>query len=237
MVHLISLGKELCNQKEPPMHTQINPQHQAFLDTAFRDAIESYSHAYRDNQVPLPPELRAMVKKNCGWTEADQISDGLIAAGGENIWFDAKRSFRLVLLRSGMDPEQTDELKLSDLQPLAPLGSYSVQQDGSTVMVTCESPHLTGSGETMHAAVEALYHQIRNEYFDDDYRPELDPRNWAAPHDATPEQQAILRFLHSDMDLTDEQKPRFIEAAMAGKPLPKDIVGSFNRQRDELIGD
>lgn len=219
------------------MHTQISQQHQAYLDTAFRDAIESHAHAYRDNQAPLPPELRAMVKKNCGWTDADEISDSLIAAGGRNIWFDAKRSFRLVLLRSGMDPEQTDELKLSDLPLLAPLGSYSVQQDGSAVTVTCEQPSLTGSGETLQAAVEDLYHTIRNEYFDDEYRPELDPRNWAAPPEATPEQRAAIRFLNCDMTMTEEQKPRFIEAAMAGKPLPKDIAGSFNRQRDELIGD
>lgn len=170
------------------MHTpQINPQHQAYLDTAFRDAIESYSHAYRDNQVPLPPELHALVKKNCGWTEADEISDSLIAAGGRNIWFDLKRSFRLVLLRSGMDPEQTDELKLADLPPMAPLGSYSVNQNDKTITVSCELPSLSGSGETLHAAVEDLYHAIRNEYFDDDYRPELDPRNWAAPMEATPE--------------------------------------------------
>ncbi|MEN9902799.1 MAG: hypothetical protein RL651_1463 [Pseudomonadota bacterium] len=216
---------------------QLNLNHQAYLDTAFRDAIESYSHAYRDNQVPLPPELRTMVKKNCGWSEADQISDDLIASGGTNIWLDWKRSFRLTMLRQGMDPEQTDELKLNDLEPLDPLGSYSVQQDASTVAVTCESPHLTGSGETMHAAVEALYHQIRNEYFDDDYRPELDPRNWASPPEATPEQRATLRHLLTTLKLTDEQKPRFREAALAGKPLPKDIAGSFNRQRDELIGD
>ena len=221
-----------------PTH-KITPQHQAYLDTAFRDAIESLSHDYNIDQTPLPPELHALVKKNCGWSEAEQISDSLIAAGGRNIWFDLKRSFRLVLQRSGMDPNVVfdDETNLTDLPPMAPLGSYSVQQDGSTVMVTCESPHLTGSGDTLQAAVEALYHQIRNEYFDDDYRPELDPRNWAAPPEATPEQRAAIRFLHCDMLLTDEQKPRFIEAAMAGQPLPKDIAGSFNRQRDELMGD
>lgn len=219
------------------MHTQISPQHQVYLDTAFRDAIESHAHAYRDNQAPLPPELRAMVEKNCGWTDEDEISDGLIEAGGRNIWFDLKRSFRLVLLRSGMDPEQTDELKLSDLPLLAPLGSYSVRQENSTVVVTCEQPSLTGSGETLQAAVEALYHSIRALYFDDDYRPELDPRNWAAPMEATPEQRAVIRFLHCDMTMTEEQKPRFIEAAMAGKPLPKDIAGSFSRQRDQILGD
>lgn len=219
------------------MHTQISPQHQAYLDTAFRDAIESHAYAYRVNQTPFPSELRALVKKKCGWTEAHDISDSLIVSAGENVWFDLKRSFRLILLRSGMDPEQTDELKLSDLQPLAPLGSYSVQKDGSTVTVTCEHPSLTSSGETLQAAVEALYHSIRALYFDDDYRPELDPRNWAAPMEATPEQRAAIRFLHSDMALTDEQKPRFIKAAMAGQPLPQDIARSFNKQRDELLGD
>lgn len=217
-----------------PTH-KINPQHQAYLDTAFRDAIES--HAHKIDQTPLPVELSKMVMKNYGWTKTDNISDELIAAGAENIWFDWKRSFRLTMLRQGMDPEQTDELKLSDLQPLAPLGSYSVQKDGSTVTVTCEHPSLTSSGETLQAAVEALYHSIRALYFDDDYRPELDPRNWAAPMEATPEQRAAIRFLHSDMALTDEQKPRFIKAAMAGQPLPQDIARSFNKQRDELIGD
>lgn len=221
------------------MHSQISPQHQAYLDMAFRDAIESLSHDYKIDQTPLPPELRAMVKKNCDWTEADEISDSLIAAGGRNIWFDLKRSFRLVLQRSGMDPNVVfdDETNLTELPQMAPLGSYAVRQDGSTVTVTCEQPSLIGSGETLQAAVEDLYYTIRHEYFDDDYRPELDPRNWAAPPDATPEQRAAIRFLHCDMELTDEQKPRFVEAAMAGKPLPKDIVGSFNRQRDELIGD
>lgn len=221
------------------MQNQISQQHQAYLDTAFRDAIESISYAYRDNQVPLPPELRAMVKKNCDWTDADEVSDSLIAAGGRNIWFDLKRSFRLVLQRSGMDPNVVfdDETNLTELPPMAPLGAYTVHQDGSTVMVTCEQPSLTGCGETVQAAVEDLYHAIRNEYFDDDYRPELDPRNWAAPPEATPEQRAAIRFMHCDMAMTEEQIPRFIEAAMAGKPLPKDIAGSFNRQRDELIGD
>ena len=222
------------------MHTQkITPQHQAYLDTAFRDAIESLSHDYKFDQTPLPPELRAMVKKNCGFDEAESGSDSLIAAGGRNIWFDLKRSFRLVMQRSGMDPNIVfdDETNLNELSPMAPLGSYAVYQVGSTVTVTCEQPSLTGSGDTLQAAVEGLYHAICNEYFDDDYRPELDPRNWAAPPEATPEQRAAIRFLHCDMELTDEQKPRFIEAAMAGKPLPKDIVGSLNRQRDELIGD
>lgn len=220
------------------MHThQITPHHQAYLDTAFRDAIESHAYAYRVNQTPFPSELRALVKKKCGWTEAHEISDSLIVSAGENVWFDLKRSFRLVLLRSGMDPEQTYELKLAELPPMNPLGCYSVRQDGKTIIVACAEPSLTGSGDTLQAAVEDLYHVIRNEYFDDDYRPELDPRNWAAPSDATPEQQAILRFLHSDMDLTDEQKPRFIEAAMAGKPLPKDIAWSFDAQREELLGD
>lgn len=220
------------------MHThKVSQQHQAYLDTAFRDAIESHAHAHKIDQTPLPVELSKIVMKNYGWTKADNISDDLIAAGAENIWFDWKRSFRLTMLRQGMDPEQTAELKLNDLPPLEPLGSYSVWKDGSTVTVTCECPHLTASGETLQAATEMLYHAIRNEYFDDDYRPELDPRNWAAPPEATPEQRAAIRFLHSDMALTDEQKPRFIEAAMAGKPLPKDIAGSFNRQRDELIGD
>ena len=219
------------------MHTKISQPHQSYLDSAFRDAIELHSHTYQIDQTPLPPELRAMVMKNCGWSEADQISDDLIASAGTNIWLDWKRSFRLTMLRQGMDPEQTDELKLSDLLPLDPLGSYTISQDASTVAVTCEQPRLTGTGQSLQAAVEDLYHQIRNQYFDDDYRPELDPRNWAAPPETIPEQRAAIRFLHCDMKLTDEQKPRFIEAAMAGKPLPKDIVGSFNRQRDELIGD
>ena len=178
-----------------------------------------------------------LIRKTRDWTEKENISDALMAIAGENIWFDAKRSFRLVLLRSGMNPEQTYELKLADLPPMNPLGSYSVQQDGSAVIVTCAEPSLTGSGDTLQAAVEDLYHTIRNEYFDDDYRPELDPRNWAAPPEATPEQRAAIRFLHCDMEMTEEQIPRFIEAAMAGKPLPKDITGSFNRQRDQLLGD
>lgn len=219
------------------MHTQISPQHQAYLDTAFRDAIESHAYAYRVNQTPFPSELRALVKKKCGWTEAHDISDSLIVSAGENVWFDLKRSFRLILLRSGMDPEQTDELKLAELPPMAPLSCYTVHQDGSTVVVTCEQPSLSGSGETVQAAVEDLYHAIRHEYFDDDYRPELDPRNWAAPPEATPEQRAAIRFLHCDMAMTDEQKPRFIEAAMAGQPLPQDIARSFNKQREDLIGD
>ena len=136
-----------------------------------------------------------------------------------------------------MDPEQTDELKLNDLEPLDPLCSYSVLQDGSTVAVTCEQPRLIVTGQSLQAAIEDLYNQIRNQYFDDDYRPELDPRNWASPPEATPEQRATLRHLLTTLKLTDEQKPRFREAALAGKPLPKDIAGSFNRQRDELIGD
>ncbi|MGV0953263.1 MAG: hypothetical protein ACOYBR_03015 [Fluviibacter sp.] len=216
---------------------QLNQNYQAYLDTAFRDVIESLSHAFQIDQTPLPSELRELVMKNCGWSEADNISNDLIAAGAENIWFDWKRSFRLTMLRQGMDPEQTDELKLIDLLPMEPLGCYSVRQDGKTITVACAEPSLTGSGDTLQAAVEDLYRVIRNEYFDDDYRPELDPRNWAAPAAATPEQRAILRFLHSDMALTNEQKPRFIEAAMAGKPLPKDIAWSFDAQREELLGD
>ena len=168
------------------MHSQISPQHQAYLDTAFRDAIESQAHAYKVDQTPLPSELRELVMKNCGWSEADNISNDLIAAAAENIWFDAKRSFRLVLLRSGMEPN------LTDLPPMAPLSSYTVHQDGSTVVVTCEQPSLSGSGKTLQDAVEDLYHAIRHEYFDDDYRPELDPRNWAAPPEATPEQRAAI---------------------------------------------
>ena len=212
------------------MQTQINPQHQAYLDSAFRDAIESHSHAYQINQTPLPHELRALVMKNCGWSEADQISDDLIASGGTNIWLDWKRSFRLTMLRQGMDPEQTDELKLNDLEPLDPLGSYSVLQDGSTVAVTCEQPRLIGTGQSLQAAIEDLYNQIRNQYFDDDYRPELDPRNWASPPEATPEQRATLRHLLTTLKLTDEHKPRFREAALAGKPLPEDIARSFMKQ-------
>lgn len=210
---------------------EINPNYQAYLDSAFRDAIESYSHAQKVNKTPLPPELRVLIRKTRDWTEKENISDALMAIAGENIWFDAKRTFRLVMLRGGMDSEQADELKLSNLPPLPSLGSYSVQQNDKTITVSCELPALSGSGETLHAAVEDLYHAIRNEYFDDDYRPELDPRNWAAPIEATPEQRAAIRFLHCDMTMTDEQQPRFVEAATTGQPLPKDIALSFNAQR------
>lgn len=212
------------------MQTQINPQHQAYLDSAFRDAIESHAHAYQIDQTPLPVELRALVMKKCGWTEKDAISDDLIASAGGNIWFDWKRSFRLTMLRQGMDPEQTDELKFNDLPPLEPLGSYAISQDGSTVTVTCEQPRLIGAGQSLQAAIEDIYHQIRNQYFDDDYRPELDPRNWASPPEATPEQRATLRHLLTTLKLTDEQKPRFQKAALAGKPLPDDIARSFMKQ-------
>lgn len=212
------------------MHTKISQPHQSYLDSAFRDAIELHSHTYQIDQTPLPPELRAMVMKNCGWSEADQISDDLIASAGTNIWFDAKRSFRLVMLRQGMDPEQTDELKLSDLLPLDPLGSYKVRKGGQGFSVSCAEINLTGSGTTLQKAVENLYHAIRAHYFDDDYRPELDPRNWAAPADATPEQQASIRHLVTTLHLTDEQKPRFQVAALAGKPMPDDITRSFMKQ-------
>ena len=209
---------------------QLNQNYQTYLDSALRDAIESYSHAYQIDQTPLPPELKAMVMKNCGWSEADQISDDFIASAGTNIWLDWKRSFRLTMLRQGMDPEQTDELKFSDLPPLDHLGSYTITQDGSIVVVTCEQPHLAGTGQNLSAAVENLYHAIRTQYFDDDYRAELDPRNWAAPADATPEQAAVIRFMIGDMLLTDEQKQCFQEAALAGQPLPQDIALSFRRQ-------
>ena len=174
---------------------EINPNYQAYLDSAFRDAIESYSHAQKVNKTPLPPELRALIRKTRDWTEKDEISDELMAIAGENIWFDAKRTFRLVMLRGGMDSEQSDELKLSNLPPLPSLGSYSVKQNDQTITVSCELPSLSGSGETLHAAIKDLYHAIRNEYFDDDYRPELDPRNWGRANPMPPEHQACLRHV------------------------------------------
>lgn len=141
--------------------------------------------------------------KKCGWSEADQISDVLMAVAGENIWFDTKQSFRLVMLRQGMDPEATDELKFSELPPIDSLGSYSIHQDGSRMLSPVPSRILLASVPGCRRLSKIFTMRSSESSSTMITVPNSTPRNWAALADATPEQAAMIRFFDCDTSLAD----------------------------------
>lgn len=171
---------------------EINSNHQAYLDSAFRDAIESYGHAYTAHQTPLPKELRKMVIRYFEQDDNAFVTDEILAEAANNIWYDIKRIFRESMLRQGMNAEGIPELRIENLPPLKALSAYTVLKSDATYAVTCTDINLCGTGITIQAAVQDLHQAIRNQYFDDDYRPELDQRNWGKPNPRSTEQQTLL---------------------------------------------
>lgn len=178
------------------MHS-ISQAHQAYLDSALRDIIEFFGHQWSLDRTQIPPELRAIIHSNVGFDEGDDpIEDQYYSMGAKNIWMDGKRAFRDAMLRHGLNPEAADELKLINLEPLKPLGSYQITATGTATEIRCEEVGLFATAPSLEAAIEGLYHAIREHYLGDEfYRPELDHRNWKKQPEPTSAQQAALKTI------------------------------------------
>lgn len=195
------------------MHIKITPQHQALLDSAIRDVIELYGWRYLDEYKPIPCDLRKLVIQYYVAEGGESANDTIVAEGARNIWADAKDLFRAVLIKSIDDSDKRDYLQVEAYPPLKPLTTYSVTQSGAQTVITCDALGLSGTDTTLDRAVTALYYTIRNQYFDDDYRPELDARNWLKQPSRT----------NTQPRLTEDQLARLDASQAAGDPVPTDI--------------